>query len=203
MMDKNSPLDRLRGRAEWRLALFWICVAGGVLLLAGCDGAGDPAAPEVAAVGAGAPDGAGDQDLEPQRDPVYDVPRLAVTEPQLGRWLVAGLDETMHFYVMPGRPLQFHWRGVGGLLLASKPTFRYGWDVEDVTNPDDPGWVRPPDAGGILFETEPVVFWGGRHELTIERWDGRRLLVRVVISLYAVPVLQGCPETPEVGWPRP
>lgn len=114
---------------------------------------------------------------------------LAVTAPGYGRWLFAGDEAPVIVDMVPEVPIQFFWRAVdGGPTLQARVTYRYGWNVADPDDPHDPGWVGPPAANHKMQQTAPRNVTQGAERLTIERWDGDRMLTRAVFELWSMPV---------------
>jgi hypothetical protein len=187
-MDQRSLSYRDSNRAVWRRFSSFALVACVALLAVGCSTGDDPVAPS------STPDELAGLDYEViqgtqfERDTAGAVASFALVEPYLGRWLVEGTDASYHVYIVPGMPLQFFWHDVGGLYLNYAESYRYGWDVSDADDPNDPGWCVPAGNAEENYHTEEMVFWDGLHELTVERRDGDRLMVRVVFGVSAVPV---------------
>jgi hypothetical protein len=117
-----------------------------------------------------------------------DAPLLAVSEPTLGHWLVEEFDATYQVYVMPGWQLQFTWQNVAGKPVRAVQFYRYGWDLTDPDNVDDPGWSVARGSGRIYQQTDTMMFEQGVHTLTIASWDGDQLVARANFVIYAEPV---------------
>jgi hypothetical protein len=196
-MAKPPNQNRTGAIAEWRTALAGSLALLLVLALSACRPADDllaPAPPRADAADAtvskqAARDARESGDLEPS---------LIVIEPQIGRWLMNEDDDSAHVYIMPGQPVQFSWKGVGGSPLGNARIYRYGWNVADPDDPDDPGWAVPPGSGVEQTRTESMVFWGGLNELTMEFRDGETVLVRAVIGISAEPA-RCRPQAADVG----
>jgi hypothetical protein len=158
-----------------------------LVVTAGCSGSGDPTAP-----GSGdSSDGPTSPDAESAvlRDGTH-VTSLLIGEPRLGKWIVAGQFSYNHVFVMPGEPLHFFWHGVDVQTPGTWLGSRYGWDLSDPDDPDDPGWAVQLGGAAENFETGEVTFWHGLHELTVELWDAdRQRLVRTIFAVSAEPVL--------------
>jgi hypothetical protein len=170
------------GRAIWPACLAFVLIG----TLAGCGGAVDPVAPEQTP----APIQSDLDEFVAFIDPVLleGEGSLAVTAPGFGRWLFDGDEEPVIITLMPDEPIQFFWRAVDGVALDSRVTYRYGWNVSDPDDPQDPGWFGPPGAGYKMQQTQPRTVWVGTERLTIERWDGGRLMVRAVFDVWSMPV---------------
>jgi len=182
MMTQRSQQFPARGRAIWPTCLAFILIGAFFLPLTGCGDATNPTAADIPA-----PDDYLAY-LDPIDEPAGDA-LLAVTAPGHGRWLFGADSESAIVNVMPDEPIQFFWRAGDGVALNNTVTYRYGWNVTDPDDPQDPGWYGPPTAGYKSQQTQPRTVWEGAVCLTIERWDGPRLLVRATIEVWGQPVL--------------
>ncbi|MEZ4389116.1 MAG: hypothetical protein R3D98_16345 [Candidatus Krumholzibacteriia bacterium] len=177
MMTQHSSRLLAPSRAFWPVCLAFVLIGAATLPLAGCSDATSPTAPDA-------------DKFVAHLEPVVPVTggALAVTAPGFGRWLLDADSEPVVINVMPDEPIQFFWRAVGGLGLDGRVTFRYGWNVSDPDDPDDPGWVGPPSVGYKAQQTQPETFWQGVSSLTIERRDRGRLQMRAVVNVESMPV---------------
>jgi hypothetical protein len=114
-------------------------------------------------------------------------PKLVVEGNLLGR-LIAFRGETLHeMAVPPDTTLHFAWEGMAdhGLELQS---YRYGWDLTDPDDPDDPGWQVAPGLG----PEQRVANWdsplnpGAVHALVVACRDSEEHLTRVTIRFRAI-----------------
>lgn len=109
-------------------------------------------------------------------------PKLVVWGSELDR-LVAFRGETeAELGMPPGVPIHFHWEGFAdrGMEIAA---YRWGWDVIDPDDPDDPGWSVEPGLGPDHREAA----WAGslepgrEHRLVVHCRDDERHLTRVIV----------------------
>ncbi len=185
MMTQRTLQYLARGRAIWPTCLAFVLIGTFSLPLSGCGDAADPTAPAVPVVPAS-------EDYLAQLEPVVEPDGdalLGVTAPGYGRWLFSADSEPVIVNVMPDQPIQFYWRAGEGVALGNTVTYRYGWNVDDPDDPQDPGWFGPPTTGYKSQQTQPRTVWAGAELLTIERWDAGRLLVRAEIEVWGQPVL--------------
>jgi len=155
-------------------------------LLNGCGSATEPFAADVV-------DPAQDKDFQITEEIEVTVPpagqgTLAITSPQYGRWILSADDDPVIIDADPGRPMQFYWQLRDGTPLGQTLGYRYGWDVTDVDDFDDPGWFGPPRNGYKSQQTQPLVIWEGARCLTIECWDDDNLLARATFEILGMPV---------------
>ncbi len=75
------------------------------------------------------------------------------------------------YSVSPGQALSFSWTAsaphYNGVIVSS----RYGWDLADVDDPDDPGWSIDPGLTPVHFASPTRSFVSGRHSLWIRVVD--------------------------------
>jgi hypothetical protein len=120
-----------------------------------------------------------------QPDPVLDV-----FEPGFGAWSFEGTDDPLVVLEVPaGEILNFSWQGDASGYGGTIEGYRYGWDVMDPNDPNDPGWATgfQPD----LLSAPPQSFAGGVHNFYVVviddaggmTWGGFQLEVQPPISL--------------------
>ena len=94
-------------------------------------------------------------------------PHLTVQEPSFGSWLFTETESPL-VVVQPtsGIPLEFSWSAdaswYGGIIAG----YRYGWDLMNPFDANDPGWTSSgfvPD----LLAADPMDFPPGVHTLHI------------------------------------
>jgi hypothetical protein len=109
------------------------------------------------------------------------APVLTITEPRVGGFQFKGTNLTaLPRYLPPGVELHFEWsataKDYGGLISC----YQYGWDVADLTNPDD--WES--DCG--INNTECTATWySGQHTLFVRVYDnsGTETLGQIEINI--------------------
>jgi len=114
-------------------------------------------------------------------------PVLTVTEPDIDTWVWEGVATApIAVEVASGADLDFSWlgdaSGYGGTILG----YRYGWDIVDPDDPDDPGWATPGYVADLLA-APTVVFEFGVHSLHVEVADTDGGLTRAWYSLVIAP----------------
>jgi hypothetical protein len=100
----------------------------------------------------------------------------------------SGVDDIVRIDIATNQPINIAWRGdaseYGGVIKG----YRYGWDVEDISNDEDPGW-RLPFGDTFAHTYSPTrVFDTGIHTLVIETRDNSDQVTRVRYVLTVVPV---------------
>ena len=117
------------------------------------------------------------------------TPALTIRETFLGETLnVTGIERDIRVDIAQNQPLEFRWFAnadeYGGLIDA----YRYGWDVQDVNNDDDPGWEIQWGDSDSHKESPLKTFDSGIHTLTVEVRDNSGQFTRVRYVLTVVPV---------------
>ena len=70
--------------------------------------------------------------------------------------------------IAPGQPLNFSWTASAAAYGGTIVSYRYGWDLVDVNDPNDPGWAVPP---GDDLRAPERIFQAGLHMFTLEVVD--------------------------------
>lgn len=119
-------------------------------------------------------------------------PVLLVGEPYLGQFQGVGVANERALDIVPGQPLNFQWAATADAYGGEIASYRYGWNLGDPDDPDDPGWAVEPGIGPLHQRTPPdVSFSHGIHSLTIEAVDSfqRRSRWTFILSVLAIPDL--------------
>ncbi len=125
-----------------------------------------------------------------------ESPTITVRERYLGTAQGQGLYPTTTLDIAQNQPLRFEWTAsadsYGGIVAG----FRYGWDVEDLTDDNDEGWVTQFGMTDAHLESDLKVFDSGSHFLVIECQDNSGLLSRYTFYLNVVPVPDAADQLP-------
>lgn len=183
-MTLDAPTFPTLGRAIWQACLAFVLLGAMPALLTGCGEATNPMAADTVEPTADKRLGSEDDPVQPAGDVT-----LALTVPSYGRWQLSSDDPPLDICADPAVPVQCYWQVMDAKPLGGALSYRYGWDVTDPDDADDPGWYGPPRAGYKSQQTQAMEIWDGVHELTIECWDGQRLLTRVVVHVEGMPVV--------------
>jgi len=116
-------------------------------------------------------------------------PYLVVMERYLGMRRVYGVDHQYAFDIAGGQRLNFAWAASPGSDGGSIASFRWGWNLADPDDPDDPGWALPPGMSPEHQQTSPdVSFAGGVQRLTIQVANSLQRISRLTLVLSVVPI---------------
>ncbi len=120
---------------------------------------------------------------------VADVaPVLTVRERSLGEADYYQTGTIHRTDVASGQELSFQWLGHAEGYGGSIASYRWGWDLADVNDSDDPGWAGPAGLGEENLSTGPIAFDSGLHTLTVDCRDLAGNLTRGTWEVAVVPV---------------
>ena len=115
-------------------------------------------------------------------------PSLRVRETYLGEASGANIYNTRRYDIAQGQPLEFSWIGDASSYGGEVAAYRYGWDVLDVNNDDDPGWALAWGKSAQHLRSEERTFSTGQHTFIVECRDNSNLKSRFTFVLSVVPV---------------
>ncbi len=111
-------------------------------------------------------------------------PLLTVREPFLGFSKFIGTNMPPKGYELPpGVPLNFSWKADASQYGGEVVCYRYGWDIQDISNPDD--WEVP--CGPSYTAAPARTFYSGVHTLHIEAVDNGGLVTRGAFQIDIIP----------------
>jgi len=91
-------------------------------------------------------------------------PAVVLTEYYLGSVMVPPPST----FIAPGQPLNFSWSADASSYGGTIVSYRYGWDVIDPDDPNDPGWAAPP---GLVTAAPERSFQEGVHAFILKVVD--------------------------------
>jgi hypothetical protein len=115
-------------------------------------------------------------------------PLVTVEEPYLGVFEFTGTSGSVYEDIVPGQELNFAWTATAAPYGSDIAAARWGWDVADPGDPNDPGWAVPPGDLPENWEAPPQTFSSGNHTLTIQVWDVLDNLTQATFVLSVVPI---------------
>lgn len=116
------------------------------------------------------------------------TPLLTVHETYLGTEQFTGIHGIHTFDIASTQPLKFSWLGDAGAYGGTIEAYRWGWDLMDPDDPDDPGWAVMPGTTPAHLEAPLTTFSTGIHVLTIQCRDNSDQMTRATYVLDLVPV---------------
>lgn len=83
-----------------------------------------------------------------------------------------------------GADIQYCWSAIPGTGGSPVASYRYGWDVLDPGDPDDPGWAGPVVGFDGSESCSPVQsFLTGSHAFVVQVTDEAVVVTRVVVQI--------------------
>ncbi|MBD3220512.1 hypothetical protein GF314_04650 [bacterium] len=116
------------------------------------------------------------------------TPRLAVRHPLLGTWQGGGLQFQGAIDLLAGLEGGFEFEAEAIDYGADIASYRWGWDLLDPDDPNDPGWAVEPGIGDEQTHTPPLPFTVGVHTLTVQVFDTLGSETRFQLVLTFVPM---------------
>ena len=115
-------------------------------------------------------------------------PILTIVEPNLGQNVAIDVNNVISIDVAPNQELSFTWVASADSYVGRIESYRYGWDVLDVGNPQDPGWAIAPGNTAAHRRAPPRSFVGGVHTLVVETTDDSGQITRARFNFNVVPL---------------
>jgi hypothetical protein len=116
------------------------------------------------------------------------TPLLTVFERYLGTAQATGLNTRITVDIAQGQLLEFAWAGNADRYAGVVESYRYGWDLTDPSDENDPNWAVLPGLSTQHRSSPPISFGTGTHTLTIQCKDNSNQLTRITYVLDVVPV---------------
>jgi hypothetical protein len=116
------------------------------------------------------------------------APQIFVFEQFLGAVTGSGTNLERNIDIAAGQELNFAWGADASGYAGIIESFRYGWDLSDVNDPNDPNWALPPGTSDQHRRAQPIAFNSGVHTLTIQVVDNSSQMTRINYTLNVVPV---------------
>ena len=110
-------------------------------------------------------------------------PLLRVSEPYLGTYSFVGSRGNPETFTLPsGFEFRFSWEADASSYGGEISSYRYGWDVCDLNDPNDWDVIQSP----YVMSCPPIRFVSGVHTIFIEATDnnGISTLARMEVSLF-------------------
>lgn len=111
-------------------------------------------------------------------------PQLTVREKAMGSWSFIGQDlDPVFNEIPPGYEVLFSWVGDASSYGSIVSTYRYGWDIIDLSDPTQWETLPTPD----LRSAKPKRFYSGDHTIYIEATDDLGISTICAIEMNVVP----------------
>jgi len=118
-------------------------------------------------------------------------PALRVTEKFLGSALFTGPNAIKGFEIVAGQPLEFSWEATGEAYAGIIEAYRYGWQIQDVNDDEDPGWAVSWGKGANFLRAPIRTFQQGSPNFVVQVRDNSGSITR---GTYQFEVIQITPR---------
>lgn len=116
------------------------------------------------------------------------LPQLAVTERFLGTETGVGPSKIAKFEIVAGQPLEFTWIGNADSYAGIIDAYRYGWEIQDVNDEEDPGWAVPWGSGPSFRRAPTRSFQQGNPNFVVQCRDNSGSITRVTYQFEVVQI---------------
>ncbi len=110
-------------------------------------------------------------------------PGVTLVEPFLG----TAPNSEFSSEIAGGQPLNFSWVGDASSYNGSIVSYRHGWDIVSVDDPNDEGWAVPPGLSAQNLFAEERSFADGSHVFTLRVEDDSGQVRLMTWTLRVVP----------------
>lgn len=134
------------------------------------------------------------------------APTLRVCETFLGCRTFTGKNDQASFNLVARQPLEFSWEGDANDYSGQIVAYRYGWNVVDPEDPNDPGWEVAWGNGPLWRSSRPRSFEQGGPNLVIRVRDDSGNESQAIFSLAVVRTPSRSEQRPLLivdDWPEP
>lgn len=115
-------------------------------------------------------------------------PLLYCAEAHLGPRAVVGTDNLRSEEIVGGQPVEFSWGAKAEEYGCTVVGYRYGWNLVDPEDPDDPGWAVP---WGPNWKRAPTrSFPDGTPNFVLQARDNAGNLSRIMYQLQVIPEIE-------------
>jgi hypothetical protein len=111
----------------------------------------------------------------------------------LGWAYAMGLGTVIAHEIVSGQVLEFSWAASAEAYAGTIEAYRWGWDLVDPDDENDPNWGLLPGNTAQHRQSPPLAFGSGIHTLTIQCWDNLDQMTRLTYIIEVIPV----PDYPE------
>jgi len=118
-------------------------------------------------------------------------PLLQVTEKFLGTANFTGPNAIKGFEIVAGQPLEFRWEASGEAYAGIIEAYRYGWEIQDVNDDEDPGWAVSWGKGANFLRAPVRTFQQGSPNFVVQVRDNSGSITR---GTYQFEVIQITPR---------
>lgn len=115
-------------------------------------------------------------------------PRLIVSEQFLGTFEALSINTTKSFEIVQGQPINFSWSADASSYAGLIEAYRYGWDLVDPNDPNDPGWAVAWGNGPQWLRALERSFSQGAHNFVVQARDNSGTISRLFVGLQVIQI---------------
>ncbi len=113
-------------------------------------------------------------------------PSLTVKERYLGQRNFVSRNALISETIIAEQPVDFQWSGDASAYGGVIDAYRYGWDVQDVNDEEDPGWSV---GWGLQWRSAGEhTFHSGDHVFVVQVRDNSGAITRGTYNLQVIPI---------------
>ena len=116
------------------------------------------------------------------------APVLNVTEKFLGNSTFVGPNSIKTYEIAAGQPLNFSWTADASDYAGIIDAYRFGWEVQDVNDADDPGWAVPWGSGTSYLRAPVRTFQQGSPNFVVQCRDNSGAITRGTFQFEVVQI---------------
>jgi len=117
------------------------------------------------------------------------APQLSVQHRLLGVWRGSGPYMTATLDLLPGIDHGFDFEAEAEAYGSEIASYRWGWDLLDPDDENDPNWSGPAGLGEEQRHAPPITFTSGIHVLSVHVLDvaGAETRFRLILTMVPIP----------------
>ncbi|HKI83421.1 MAG TPA: hypothetical protein VKA63_03710 [Candidatus Krumholzibacteria bacterium] len=116
------------------------------------------------------------------------APTLSVTEKFLGNSAFNGPNLLKTYEIAAGQPLNFSWTADASDYAGIIDAYRFGWEIQDVNDQDDPGWAVPWGSGTSYLRASTRTFQQGSPNFVVQCRDNSGAITRGTFQFEVVQI---------------
>jgi hypothetical protein len=115
-------------------------------------------------------------------------PLLRVRETTLGEKQAVSTTGLASYEIVSGQPLQFQWIADASHYSGIIDGYRYGWNVRDPEDAEDPGWEIPWSDGSLARSAPLRTFTQGSPNFVVQCRDNSGTISRMIYQFQVIQI---------------
>jgi hypothetical protein len=117
-------------------------------------------------------------------------PQLSVSETFLGTFSFVSTNGLKTFDIVENQPLTFEWSADASSYAGIVEAFRYGWNIVDPNDPNDPGWAVAWGNGPNWRRAQPRSFSQGSPNFVVQCRDNSGTITRAFYQFQVIQIAE-------------